>query len=277
MIEPDFAAFSKLARQGNLVPVWENFTADLLTPVGAYLRLARRARYACLLESVEGGEKIARYTFVGANPSEVFRYVNGACVLEGESRVAWTQSNPLDFLRNRVERYRPVRLPGLPPLVAGAIGYFAYDMVRLFERIPDTTRDDLGMDDALMMFYLGLVVFDHVRRRVWIVRNVFTDGPGSLRSKYNAAVREIRETRRQLAEPLEDGHPRPSAVRRCASPPTSRAASFSPPCANRRSTSAREISFRWPSASASPPAPAPIPSRSIVRYGSSIRRPTCIS
>ena len=205
MIEPDFSAFSKLARQGNLVPVWENFTADLLTPVGAYLRLARRARYACLLESVEGGEKIARYTFIGANPSEVFRYVNGACVLEGESRISWTQSNPLDFLRHRVERYRPVRLPGLPPLVAGAIGYFAYDMVRLFERIPDNTRDDLGMDDALMMFYLGLVVFDHVRRRVWIVRNVFTDGPGSLRAKYNAAVREIRETRRHLAAPLEHG------------------------------------------------------------------------
>jgi anthranilate/para-aminobenzoate synthase component I len=72
--------------------------------------------------------------------AEVFRYVNGACVLESESRVSWVQSNPLDYLRNRVERYRPVRVPGLPPLVAGAIGYFAYDMVRLVERIPDTAR-----------------------------------------------------------------------------------------------------------------------------------------
>ena len=143
MIEPDFQTFCRLARRGNLVPVYETFTADLLTPVGAYLRLARRARYACLLESVEGGEKIARYTFVGANPAEVFRYVNGACVLEGENRISWVQSNPLDYLRNRVARYKPVRLPGLPPLVAGAIGYFAYDMVRLFERIPDQTRNDL--------------------------------------------------------------------------------------------------------------------------------------
>ncbi len=113
MIEPDFQSFARLARQGNLVPVYETFTADLLTPVGAYLRLARHARYACLLESVEGGEKIARYTFVGANPAEVFRYVNGACVLEAESRVSWVQSNPLDFLRNRIQRYRPVRVPGL--------------------------------------------------------------------------------------------------------------------------------------------------------------------
>src|SRR6267378_2654100 len=192
MIQPDFKTFCKLARQGNLVPVYDTFTADTLTPVSAFQRIAHDARYACLLESVEGGEKIARYTFVGANPVEVFRYVNGACVLESEGRVSWVQSSPLDYLRNSVERYSPVRVPGLPPLVSGAIGYFAYDMVRLIERIPDTARDDVGMDDAVMMFYLGLVVFDHVRHRLWIVRNVYTGGEGSLRSKYNAAVREIR-------------------------------------------------------------------------------------
>jgi anthranilate synthase component 1 len=208
MIQPDFKTFCRLARQGNLVPVYDTFTADTLTPVSAYLRLAHDARYACLLESVEGGEKIARYTFVGANPAEVFRYVNGACVLESESRVSWVQSNPIDYLRNRVERYRPVRVPGLPPLVAGAIGYFAYDMVRLVERIPDTARDDVGMDDAVMMFFLGLAVFDHVRHRVWIVRNVFTGGEGSLRAKYNRAVREIRATRRRLDEPVSAEHPK---------------------------------------------------------------------
>ena len=208
MIQPDFKTFCKLARQGNLVPVYDTFTADTLTPVSAYQRLAHDAKYACLLESVEGGEKIARYTFVGANPAEVFRYVNGACVLESESRVSWVQSNPLDYLRNRVERYRPVRVPGLPPLVAGAIGYFAYDMVRLVERIPDTARDDVGMDDAVMMFFLGLLVFDHVRHRLWIVRNVFTDGEGSLRTKYNQAVREIRATRRRLDVPVPAEHPK---------------------------------------------------------------------
>jgi len=189
MIQPDFKSFSKLAQQGNLVPVYDTFTADTLTPVSAYLRLAQNARYACLLESVEGGEKIARYTFVGANPAEVFRYVNGACVLESDSRTSWVQENPIDYLRNRVERYRPVRVPGLPPLVAGAIGYFSYDMVRLIERIPDTTRDDVGMDDAIMMFFLGLVVFDHVRHRVWIVRNVFTGGEGSLREIQSSRAR----------------------------------------------------------------------------------------
>ncbi len=203
MIQPDYKTFRQLARQGNLVPVYETVTADLLTPVSAYLRLARDAQYAFLLESVEGGEKIARYTFVGANPVEVFRYVNGASIVQGEGRLHWEESNPIEFLRRRIGRYRPVRLPGLPPLVAGAIGYFAYDMVRLIERIPARAQDDLGLDDAVLMFYLGLVAFDHVQHRIWIVRNVFTDGEGSLRAQYDAAVLEIGATRRALERPLE--------------------------------------------------------------------------
>ncbi len=204
MIQPDYKTFCRLARQGNLVPVYDTFTADLLTPVSAYLRLAHDARYSFLLESVEGGEKIARYTFVGANPAEVFRYSHGACIVEGDGRLHWQQANPIEFLRHRIGRYRPVRVPGLPPLVGGAIGYFAYDMVRLIERIPATGRDDLGLDDAVLMFYLGLVAFDHVQHRIWIVRNVFTEGPGTLRARYNAAVREIAATRRALEQPLPE-------------------------------------------------------------------------
>ncbi len=203
MIQPDFRAFSKLARQGNLVPVYETVNADLLTPVSAYLRLARGARYSFLLESVEGGEKIARYTFVGANPAEVFRFAKGACVLETHDRILWEERNPIEFLRRRIDRYQPVRVPGLPPLVAGAIGYFSYDMVRLIERLPTRLRDDVGLFDAQLMFYLGLVAFDHVQHRLFIVRNVFTEGPGSLRAKYNAAVREIAATRRMLEQPCE--------------------------------------------------------------------------
>ncbi len=202
MIQPDFAAFAKLARQGNLVPVYDTVRADLLTPVGAYLRLAADAHYSFLLESVEGGERVARYTFLGANPFEVFRANGSAAMVESEGRLHWVHGDPLAVLRQRIARYRPVRVPGLPPLVAGAIGYFSYDMARLIEKLPALRRNDLGLDDAVLMFYLGVVAFDHVRQCVWIVRNVFVDGPGSLRSKYNAAVREVRETRRKLEEPL---------------------------------------------------------------------------
>jgi len=202
MIQPDFKTFRKLARQGNLVPVYETFTADLLTPVGAHLRIARGAKYSFLLESVEGGENIARYTFTGANPEEVFRARGHVCTLETSGREIHFDDDPIEQMRRLTARYRPVRVPGLPPLIAGAIGYFAYDMVRLIEKIPASGRDDLGLDDCVMMFYLGLVVFDHVRHRVWVIRNVFTDGDGSLREKYDAAVREIRSVRRKLEGPL---------------------------------------------------------------------------
>jgi anthranilate synthase component 1 len=202
MIQPDFKTFSGLARQGNLVPVYETYTADLLTPVGAYLRIARKAKYSFLLESVEGGETIARYTFAGANPAEVFRARGRSCTLETGGKLVRSDEDPVERLRRLTRRFRPARVPGLPPLIAGAIGYFAYDMVRLVERIPATGRDDVGLDDCVMMFYLGLLAFDHVQHRVWIIRNVFTEGEGSLREKYDAAVREIQKTRRMLEGPL---------------------------------------------------------------------------
>jgi anthranilate synthase component I len=208
MIQPDFREFQRLAKQGNLIPVYDVFSADLLTPVSAYLRIAQGARYSFLLESVEGGEKIARYTFAGAHPEEIFRYAGGACVLESQDRIVWEERDPISFLRERIKRFRPVRLPGLPPLVAGAIGYFSYDMVCLIERLPKRLRDEIGLYDAMLMFYHGIITFDHVQHRLWIVRNVFTDGHGSLRAKYNAAVREIKETRRLLAEPVAAERPK---------------------------------------------------------------------
>ena len=160
MIQPSFQEFQRLANDGNLIPVYDVFSADLLTPVSAYLRVAQGARYSFLLESVEGGEKIARYTFAGANPEEVFRYAGGACVLESRDRIIWEERDPISFLREHMARFRPVRLPGLPPLVAGAIGYFSYDMVRLIERLPKRLRDDLGLYDAMLMFYRGIIAFE---------------------------------------------------------------------------------------------------------------------
>src|SRR5437879_9591916 len=165
MIHPYFRECQRLAKQGNLIPFYDVFSADLLTPVSAYLRIAQGARYSFLLESVEGGEKIARYTFAGANPEEVFRYANGACVLESRDRVVWEERDPISFLRERIERYRPVRLPGLPPLVACAIGYFSYDMVRLIERIPKRLRAEIRLYDAMLVFDPGLVAFRHAHAR----------------------------------------------------------------------------------------------------------------
>lgn len=203
MIQPTFKEFQRLAKHGNLIPVYDVFSADLLTPVSAYLRLAQGARYSFLLESVEGGEKIARYTFAGAHPEEVFRYAGGACVLESRNRIIWEERDPISFLREHMAQFQPVRLTGLPPLVAGAIGYFSYDMVRLIERLPKRLKDDIGLYDAMLMFYRGLIAFDHVQHRLWVVRNVYTEGPGSLRATYAAAVKKIQSTRALLEAPVE--------------------------------------------------------------------------
>ncbi len=222
MIRPDFREFQRLAKQGNLIPVYEAFPADLLTPVSAYLRIAQGARYSFLLESVEGGEKIARYTFAGAHPEQVFRYNAGACVMEGPDRIVWEERDPVSFLRERMERFQPVRVPGLPPLVAGAIGYFSYDMVRLIERLPKRLRDEIGLYDAMLAFYHGLIAFDHVQHRLWIVRNVFTGGPGgTLRARYNAAVREIHHTRKLLEQPVDAERPRKESQRKNSKPKVS--------------------------------------------------------
>jgi anthranilate synthase component I len=204
MITPDFAGFRKLARRGNLVPICEVLPADLLTPVAAFLRLAPRSRasHAFLLESVEGGERLARYSFLGRDPFEIVRCGARGATLETRGKVEPHDAGLFDLLRQRLARFHPVRLPGLPPFSGGAIGYLAYDAVRLAEKIPATHPDDVGVDDALFMLFDGLVAFDHVRQAIWIIRNVFTDGPGSLRSKYDAAVRALRATRARLERPL---------------------------------------------------------------------------
>jgi anthranilate synthase component 1 len=204
MIQPDYKAFARLARRGNLVPVYATLRADLLTPVAAWLRLAQKAKYSFLLESVEGGERLARYTFLGCDPVEVFRYAGGVCITHRGGRTELRRRDPVALLRERMARYKPVRIPGLPPLTGGTIGYFAYDMVRITERIPATGRDDTRTDDAALMFFLGLVAFDHVRQRVWIIRNVQIPpkaGARALRAAYDAAAREIERTRRALQRP----------------------------------------------------------------------------
>jgi anthranilate synthase component 1 len=211
MITPSFPEFQKLARRGNLVPVCEVLPADLLTPVGAFLRLAPRARasHAFLLESVEGGERLARYTFLGRDPFEVIRCGARGTTLEARGRLERHEAGLFDLLRQRLARFHPVGLPGLPPFSGGAIGYLAYDAVRLAEDIPATHPDDIGPDDAVFMLFDGLVAFDHVRQAIWVIRNVFTEGLGSLRAKYDSAVRAIHATWAQLERQLLRGRRSP--------------------------------------------------------------------
>ena len=202
MIQPDYNTFRKLVRHGNFVPVYETINADLLTPVATYLKLARGAKYSCLLESVEGGENIARYTFARSRSRRSISF-SRAHVHASKATVALKNSTRI-----------PSRCCAAAFLATGRCVWPDFRHCWRSDRVfcvrhgpPDRTdsgdgRDDLKLDDTVMMFYLGLVAFDHVQHRVWIIRNVFTEGPGSLRAKYDAAVREIRRTRRKLERPL---------------------------------------------------------------------------
>ena len=137
MVTPEFESFRRLADQGNVVPVWRALTADLETPVSAYLKLADGEAFSFLFESVEGGEKIGRYTYLGADPFlRVIAQERSVQVFE-KGTVEEREGSVFDILRELAKRYKSGHPPGLPPFIAGAVGYAGYDCVRLIEpRIP---------------------------------------------------------------------------------------------------------------------------------------------
>ncbi|MGE0101867.1 MAG: anthranilate synthase component I [Blastocatellales bacterium] len=207
-----YEEFLALAGRGTVVPLVKTVMADLLTPVSAYLRIERRSARAFLLESVEGGEKIARYSFLGIEPHTIVRARNagdadGEVEIERVGRGTEVRRQPmLDVLRDLMRPHRPVSVPGLPPFSCGAVGYFGYDAVRWFERLPGRAKDDLGIDTAVVMFFANLLAFDHVKNQIHIISNVFTDGENdgdTLRDRYIAACTEIARLEAALAAPVE--------------------------------------------------------------------------
>jgi anthranilate synthase component I len=202
---PTYEEFLQLAAQGTVVPLVKTVMADLLTPVSAYLRIERQSPHAFLLESIEGGEKIARYSFLGCAPHTIVRARGQQVTVEKSDGTQEQLDAPmLEVLRKLMRRQRPVQLPGLPPFSAGAVGYFGYDAVRLFERLPDQAKDDLQMDTACVMFFASLLAFDHVKHQINIIANVFTEGETDgdhLREKYIAACTEIARLEASLTAP----------------------------------------------------------------------------
>ena len=182
-----------------MIPVYKPVLADMLTPVSAYLRLSRGSRYSFLLESVEGGERVGRYTFLGADPYLILRARGEQVELENQGRRK-RRGRLLDLLREVTSQYRPVAVPGLPPFSSGAVGYFGYDLVRQFERLPAPPRDDVGLADAVLMFFSKLLVFDHVKHQILIVVNIFLEqGQRDLEGRYRAAEKEIEQVEKRLA------------------------------------------------------------------------------
>ncbi|NPV46727.1 MAG: anthranilate synthase component I [Armatimonadetes bacterium] len=174
MYTPDFETFLQRAQHGNLIPVYREILADLETPVSAYLKLEQISDgYSFLLESVAGGENVARYSYLACSPSRLFsskgREVTIRRGSDTQTIVLPEDEDPLDELKRQLAAYRFVPLPDWERFSGGAVGYLSYDMVRFFEDLPDENPDDLGLPESQFMFADTLVVFDHVRHRVRIM------------------------------------------------------------------------------------------------------------
>jgi len=191
-MQPNLEEIKNLRSQGNVIPVYKSVIADFLTPVSAFLKLEKNQEYAFLLESVEGGERIARYSFLGVGPFLITRYRDGR------------PENFIESVRSAMDRFKSVKLPNLPPFTGGAVGYFGYDMVRTMEDIPNTGVDDLGVDDAVLMFYKTVLAFDHLRHQIHIISNIIVDeSHDSIDAQYQKAVDDIRHIEELLLAPLE--------------------------------------------------------------------------
>ena len=218
MVVPDREEFLARAQRGNLVPVYREILADRLTPVSAFEKLIATEEptsngCSFLLESAEGGEHMGRYSFLGSNPSLIFRSKGRhATIQEGDQLRELTlgpDEDPLTLVEALLACYTYVETPDLPRFCGGAVGYFGYDIVRFFENLPDSNPDELNVDDACLLFTDTLLVFDHVRHRVKVVCNAhITDDPGAA---YEDALRKIEALIARLRTPHPAGLLTPSA------------------------------------------------------------------
>jgi anthranilate synthase component 1 len=211
---PTRSEFHRLAAQGNLVPVCRDILADMETPVSAFKRIAHLPN-AFLLESVEGGERMARYSFLGAEPRLVFRSRGREVTLteNGETRTVELENeqDPLHVLQSLLAQTRYVDVPGMPRFVGGAVGYIGYDWVRFLEPIGDNAADDLVLDEVHLLLTDTLCIFDHVRHRLRVLANAHISPGDDLDTVYNEAVAKVEALVARLQAPLPSSTYTPTA------------------------------------------------------------------
>jgi anthranilate synthase component I len=198
MLRPSFKEFQALARTATLVPVAKSVSADLLTPVSAFLAFAAKEPYSFLLESVEGGEKIGRYTFLGANPYMRLTCDEQGVVLHRGKKQERVPGEPIAIIHRLLNEHRPAQIPDLPPFTAGAVGFISYDMVRRFERLPNLAERDVDVPEGSLMFFDRLLAFDHLRHQIHIIAaaDVRNETP---REAYDRAVADIEAIEKKFA------------------------------------------------------------------------------
>jgi anthranilate synthase component 1 len=209
MIFPDFAEFQELAKQGNFVPVYQEWVADLDTPVSAWYKVCAGQPYSFLLESVEGGEKLGRYSLLGCDPLWILA-ARGDCTTQTHrdgSEVVF-EGDPFAALSKCLEPFQPVKLPQLPPGIGGLFGFWGYELIRWIEpRVKIHAQDDRNIPDGLWMQIDHLLIFDQVKRKIWAVayadlRNVEMQNFASLQAAYQQACDRVTQMVHKLSLPL---------------------------------------------------------------------------
>jgi anthranilate synthase component I len=209
-----FDEFRELSAGGNVIPVYETLLADTETPVSVYLKIQHESPYSFLFESVEGGDQVGRYSFIGFNPFMSFRIQNGRFALEtfhDDVKVLPTlvsqDDHPLAALKKIFAHTRTVRSPGLPRLSGGAVGYFGYESIQLVEDIPIVEQDELAIPDSLLLFYDVVLVFDNLQRQIFLVSNAYLPdhdrSEGTLRAEFAKAAAEIVHLKKLLLKSIE--------------------------------------------------------------------------
>ena len=202
MATPSLAEFKNLARQGNIVPVYEEVHFDWETPISAFRKIDD-GEFSFLLESVEGGEKWGRYSFLGSAPSHLFRsrgeefeiLKNGEILQKGKER------DPLRALESFLRKFQPASHDSLPRFSGGAVGYVNYDVVRSFERIPALLPQDVALYDCFFMITDTLLIFDNLKQKIKVISNVFLDGSQSPEEAYREGENKIAGIKARLQSP----------------------------------------------------------------------------
>lgn len=202
--------FRHYAREGNLIPIYREILADYDTPVSAFAKIDHGPT-AYLLESIEGGEKWARYSFLGSGSSVVIYEDRGDLIyLRGKrKRRIPSRGNPLERLRELMGDYRPVTVPNLPRFVGGAVGYLSYDIVRTFEELPGRRKDHLNLPDFAFLLTDTLLIFDNVAQKIKVVANahVTSARDRDIKKSYRAATERIERMIARLKRPLRHARP----------------------------------------------------------------------
>ncbi len=200
MFYPDFKEFKKFTKEGNLIPVYREILADLETPLSAFLKL--KSKTCFFLESVEGGEKWARYSFIGSNPSVIIEGSGKDIIIKrGRQKEKIRVTNdPLEVISSELKKYKPVIMPKLPRFFGGFVGYIGYDTVRHFEDLPDNNHEGHDLPDIFLMLTDTLVVFDNLTHKIMVISNAHVEG--SAKDAYDKALAKINAIVKKLQSKL---------------------------------------------------------------------------